>query len=72
MDLNEIPFHDEIHNITQLNYHFHLNDRFIYAKNDHKKYFTYNTPFLKVLKPLHIAYNKKKNNCQKIYYFGNQ
>ena len=54
-----------IENINQLKFRFSINERFIYAKNDMNKYFEFESPFLKVLKPIHITYNKKKTISKK-------
>ena len=43
-----------------LNYKFIINERYVHAKNDEGKYFECETPFLKILKPVHILLNKKK------------
>lgn len=61
-----------IENINQLKFRFSINERFIYAKNDMNKYFEFESPFLKVLKPIHITYNKKKNNIQEIFNIRNK
>ena len=54
-----------IENINQLKFRFSINERFIYAKNDINKYFEFESPFLKVLKPIHVTYNKKKTISKK-------
>ena len=46
---------------TNLKYTFHNNDRFIYVKEP----FECNTPFLKILKPIHVTYNKKNTVAKK-------
>ena len=55
-----------------LNYKFIINERYVHAKNDEGKYFECETPFLKILKPVHILLNKKKNNCKKIFNIRNK
>lgn len=56
---------NDIENINKLNFRFSINERFIYAKNNINKYFEFESPFLKVLKPIHITYNKKKTISKK-------
>ena len=51
-------------NFDNLKYNFIKNDRYIHVKNN-DSYFTYTTPFLKVLKKEHIVYNKKKTISKK-------
>ena len=48
-----------------LNYKFIINERYVHAKNDEGKYFECETPFLKILKPVHILLNKKKTIAKK-------
>ena len=56
-----------INNLNQLNFNFKINERFIYStyENDKSKYFEFQTPFLKILKPIHNTYNKKKTIAKK-------
>jgi hypothetical protein len=58
----EIHYNDDL---TKLNFKFNLNDRFIYVTNNKEEYFSCNTPFLKILKPIHITLNKKKTIAKK-------
>lgn len=58
----EIHYNDDL---TKLNFKFNLNDRFIYVTNNKDEYFSCNTPFLKILKPIHITLNKKKTISKK-------
>ena len=51
--------------MNKLNFDFKLNDRFIYVTNEDSSYYEFQSPFLKVLKPIHITYNKKKNIAKK-------
>ena len=54
-----------INDVNKLNYKFILNDRFIYVTDNDGQYFSCQTPFLKVLKPIHITLNKKKTISKK-------
>ena len=63
---------NDINSIINLNFNFNLNDRFVHVKDNEGNYFKCQTPFLKILKPLHVTLNKKKNNCQKIYNIRNK
>jgi hypothetical protein len=55
----------DINNLSKFNYKFSLNDRFIHVKDNDGNYFGCQTPFLKVLKPLHVTLNKKKTVAKK-------
>ena len=52
-------------NFSNLNFEFSLNDRFVHVKDNEGNYFKCQTPFLKILKPLHITLNKKKTIAKK-------
>ena len=56
-----------INNLNQLNFNFKVNERFIYStyEDSKNKYFEFQTPFLKILKPVHNTYNKKKTIAKK-------
>jgi len=56
---------NDINSIINLNYDFNLNDRFVHVKDNEGNYFKCQTPFLKILKPLHITLNKKKTIAKK-------
>ena len=56
---------DDINNLNKLNYTFNINERFIHVKDNNGEYFTCKTPFLKILKPMHITLNKKKTIAKK-------
>ena len=56
---------DDINNLNKLNFDFVLNDRFIHVKDENGNYFQCQTPFLKVLKPIHTTLNKKKTIAKK-------
>lgn len=56
---------NNIDEINNLSFRFAINERFVYAKNSNNKYFQFQSPFLKVLKPVHIIYNKKKSVSKK-------
>lgn len=56
---------DDINNLNKLNYTFNISERFIHVKDDNGEYFTCKTPFLKILKPMHITLNKKKTIAKK-------
>jgi len=51
--------------MNNLNFDFKLNDRFVHVTNEDGSYYEFQSPFLKVLKPIHITYNKKKNIAKK-------
>jgi len=55
----------DINDLNKLEYNFVLNDRFIYAKDQRNNYFSCQTPFLKILKPVHVTLNKKKTIAKK-------
>ena len=54
-----------ISNLDNLKYTFSLNDRFVHVKDENNKYFEVQTPFLKILKPVHTTLNKKKTIAKK-------
>jgi hypothetical protein len=54
-----------INNLNNLNYNFSLDDRFIHVTNESNEHFTCQTPFLKILKPIHTTLNKKKTIAKK-------
>jgi len=54
-----------INNLDNLKYNFSLNDRFVHVKDENGKYFEIQTPFLKILKPIHTTLNKKKTIAKK-------
>jgi hypothetical protein len=56
---------NNIDEINNLSFRFSINERFVYAKNSNNKYFQFQSPFLKVLKPVHVIYNKKKSISKK-------
>ena len=56
---------EDINNLNKLNFDFVLNDRFIHVKDENGNYFECQTPFLKVLKPIHTTLNKKKTIAKK-------
>jgi hypothetical protein len=51
--------------MNNLRFDFKLNERFVYVTNEDGSYYEFQSPFLKVLKPIHITYNKKKNIAKK-------
>ena len=55
----------DINSLSNLNFNFVLNERFIYVTDNDGNYFSCQTPFLKVLKPMHITLNKKKTIAKK-------
>jgi len=57
--------HNDINNLSKFNYKFLLNERFIHVKDKNGNYFECQTPFLKVLKPIHVTLNKKKTVAKK-------
>ncbi len=54
-----------INELNKFNYTFNINERFIHVKNEDGEHFTCKTPFLKILKPVHITLNKKKTIAKK-------
>ena len=56
---------NDINNLGQLNFDFVLEHRFIHVKDNEGNYFKCQTPFLKVLKPIHTTLNKKKSIAKK-------
>lgn len=52
---------ENISELSNLHFDFEYKKRFIHAYLNENNYFTFNTPLLKVLKPIHVSYNKKKN-----------
>jgi hypothetical protein len=57
--------YNDIDNLSKFNYKFCLNERFIHVKDNDNNYFGCQTPFLKVLKPIHVTLNKKKTIAKK-------
>lgn len=56
---------NDINELNKLNYTFNINERFIYVKDENGEHFSCKTPFLKILKPMHITLNKKKTIAKK-------
>jgi hypothetical protein len=56
---------EDINNLNELNYNFVLSQRFVNVKDSEGKHFRCQTPFLKVLKPVHVTLNKKKTIAKK-------
>jgi len=56
---------EEVNYLSDLRYEFNLNQRFVNVRNDEGKNFRCQTPFLKVLKPIHVTLNKKKTIAKK-------
>ena len=56
---------EEINHLDQLKYNFVLSQRFVHVKDNEGKNFKCQTPFLKVLKPMHVTLNKKKTIAKK-------
>ena len=56
---------EDVNKLNELNFNFNLNDRFIHVTDKEGKYFKCHTPFLKVLKPVHVTLNKKKQVANK-------
>ena len=52
---------ENISELNNLHFDFEYKKRFIHAYLNETNYFTFNTPLLKVLKPVHVSINKKKN-----------
>jgi hypothetical protein len=55
----------DIDNLSNYNYTFSLKDRFIHVKDNNGGYFGCQTPFLKILKPIHSTLNRKKEIAKK-------
>jgi len=50
-----------LENFNKLKFNFEYKNRLIRTNFDNNEYFKFDTPFLKVLKPIHTNTNKKKN-----------
>ena len=61
---------ENLDNYSKLNFNFEYKNRLIRSTFENNEYFKLDTPFLKVLKPVHISSNKKKYS-KKIYNFRN-
>jgi len=57
--------YNDINSLNKFNYTFSLNERFIHVKDKNGDYFKCQTPFLKILKPIHVTLNKKKTIAKK-------
>jgi len=55
----------DINDLNKYDFKLVLNDRFIYVKDPRNNYFSCQTPFLKILKPVHITIKKKKTIAKK-------
>jgi hypothetical protein len=55
----------DIDHLSNYNYTFSLKDRFIHVNDDNGNYFGCQTPFLKILKPIHSTLNRKKEIAKK-------
>ncbi len=56
---------EDIERLNNLNYTFNLNQRFVSVKDEQGNNYKCQTPFLRVLKPIHITLNKKKTIANK-------
>lgn len=56
---------ENIENLRHLNFKFEYQKRLIHSYFDNNEQFTFKTPLLKVLKPIHKSFNKKKNTEKK-------
>ena len=56
---------ENIENLRHLNFKFEYQKRLIHAFFDNNEHFSFKTPLLKVLKPIHKSFNKKKNTERK-------
>ena len=56
---------ENISELQNLNFDFSIKDRFVDVKDNNGNYFGCQTPFLKVLKPVHTTLNKKKTIAKK-------
>ena len=56
---------ENLNNYSNLKFDFEYKNRIIKCKFDENNYYTIETPFLKVLKPIHVSLNKKKNHEKK-------
>jgi hypothetical protein len=56
---------ETINELSKLKFKFNLYDRFISVKDENGIFFKAQTPFLKVLKPIHNTFNKKKTIAKK-------
>jgi len=54
-----------LENLRHLNFKFEYQKRLIHSYFDNNEHFTFKTPLLKVLKPIHKSFNKKKNTEKK-------
>ena len=52
---------ENIRELSNLNFDFEYKKRFIHAYLNENNYFQFNTPLIKVLKPIHVSLNKKRN-----------
>ena len=55
----------DINMLPKLEYNFSINERFVHVKDKNGNYFECETPFLKILKPIHTTLNKKKTIAKK-------
>jgi hypothetical protein len=62
---SENDVNNDINTLDNLKFNFSLNDRFVHVKDENNKYFEVQTPFLKILKPIHSTLNKKKTIAKK-------
>ena len=51
---------ENLDNYSKLNFNFEYKNRMIRSTFENNEYFKLDTPFLKVLKSIHISSNKKK------------
>jgi len=56
---------ETINELSKLKFKFNLYDRFISVKDENGIFFKAQTPFLKILKPIHNTFNKKKTIAKK-------
>jgi midasin len=56
---------ENLNNYSNLKFNFEYKNRIITCNFDENNYFTIETPFLKVLKPMHVSFNKKKNSTKR-------
>jgi hypothetical protein len=56
---------NDINNLHKFIFHYSVSERFIHVRDEMNQYFECQTPFLKILKPMHLTFNKKKTIAKK-------
>jgi len=61
---------NDMNDLHKLTFDFSIKDRYIKVYDENNNKFKFQTPLLRVLKPIHVTYNKKKQLQINILFFN--